>query len=92
MRLAGNGQMVALAQAKYWFQTPLGPFEPWLQSLRTSVSLCLTSGFPINTAWGPSGCRFTTTAIGYLEETFFAFSFSPILDESVCASTWQGVS
>ncbi|MGH9756056.1 MAG: PAS domain S-box protein, partial [Blastocatellia bacterium] len=36
-----------------WSKTPLGPIESWPQSLRTTVSLCLASNFPISIAWGP---------------------------------------
>ncbi len=36
-----------------WSKTALGPVETWPQSLRTSVSLCLSSTFPILIAWGP---------------------------------------
>ncbi len=36
-----------------WSKTALGPIESWPQSLRTSVSLCLSSTFPILIAWGP---------------------------------------
>ena len=36
-----------------WSQTPLGPVESWPQSLRTSVSICLNSRFPIFVWWGP---------------------------------------
>ena len=32
---------------------PLGPREVWPQSLRTSVSICLASRFPILIWWGP---------------------------------------
>lgn len=117
-----------------WSKTPLGPISAWPQSLRTTVSLCLASNFPINIIWGPEHCQiyndgyrvvcgaahpqalgepYTKTwasawpAIGepfhralagetsflenqrmflfrngYLEETFFTFSLSPIRDES----------
>src|SRR5260370_16146676 len=117
-----------------WSQTPLGTIESWPQSLRTTVSLCLASNFPISLAWGPKhvqiyndgywpicggkhprsmGQAYTKCwasawpAIGeafdrglagkasyienqrmfldrngYLEETFFTFSFSPIRDET----------
>ncbi len=34
-------------------RSPLGPIESWPQSLRTTVSLCLASNFPISLAWGP---------------------------------------
>jgi signal transduction histidine kinase/DNA-binding response OmpR family regulator len=36
-----------------WSRTPLGPIERWPQSLRTSVSICLNSRFPILIWWGP---------------------------------------
>src|SRR5258708_18364109 len=117
-----------------WSDTPLGPLESWPQSLRTTVSLCLASNFPISIAWGPDRvqiyndgywpicgakhphamgldfkeCWYSAWAEigavceqaqagrtsyienqrmfldrnGYLEETFFTFSFSPIRDET----------
>lgn len=132
--LAERSEMAALLYAKDWSQTPLGPIEQWPQSLRTTVSLCLASNFPINIAWGPQrvqiyndgywplcGDKHPTSfgqdyrecwrsawdvlgeafeeasagktrflenqrmfldRFGYLEETFFTFSFSPILDET----------
>src|SRR5882762_9318044 len=132
--LAGGGEMGSLVRSKDWSQTPLGPIESWPQSLRTTVSLCLASNFPISLAWGPhhvqiyndgywpicggkhphamgqdfSGCwasawpvigkafesalagetsyledqRMFLDRHGYLEETFFTFSFSPIRDET----------
>ncbi|MDR7275530.1 SpoIIE family protein phosphatase [Catenuloplanes atrovinosus] len=36
-----------------WPSTPLGPPEGWPQSLRTAVSLMLSSRFPMWMAWGP---------------------------------------
>jgi signal transduction histidine kinase/DNA-binding response OmpR family regulator len=36
-----------------WTDTPLGPPEGWPQSLRTAVSICLQSRFPILIWWGP---------------------------------------
>ncbi|HYO51486.1 ATP-binding protein [Archangium sp.] len=132
--LAGGGEMGKLIRAMDWSKTPLGPVESWPQSLRTTVSLCVASNFPISVAWGPQhiqiyndgywpicggkhphsmGQDFTecwasawpavgeaferalageTQYIenrrmfldrnGYLEETFFTFSFSPIRDET----------
>jgi PAS domain S-box-containing protein len=115
-----------------WSVTPLGPFEAWPQSLRTVVSLCLASNFPINVIWGPEhiqiyndgyspicgaknalgenymvswasawsilndaferaragetsfleNTRMFLDRNGYLEETFFTFSLSPIRDET----------
>jgi PAS domain S-box-containing protein len=51
--LSGGGEMAALIRTIDWAKTPLGPLHDWPQSLRTSVSLCLSSTFPILVAWGP---------------------------------------
>jgi hypothetical protein len=52
-----------------WSRTSLGPAALWPQSLKTSVSICLDSGFPVLLWWGP-------------EECYFTFTYSPIRDES----------
>jgi hypothetical protein len=44
--------MAALIRSLDWSATPPGPIDSWLQSLRTTVSLCLGSNFPINIIWG----------------------------------------
>ena len=132
--LTGGTVMAELVRCKDWSETPLGPIDTWPQSLRTTVSLCLASNFPINIIWGaestqiyndgyriicgdahPSALgqgydvtwasawpaigapferawtgetsflenqRMFLTRNGYLEETFFTFSLSPIRDES----------
>lgn len=51
--LSGGGEMGQLIRSMDWSTTALGPIESWPQSLRTSVSLCLSSTFPILIAWGP---------------------------------------
>ncbi|TWR26242.1 response regulator [Mucilaginibacter achroorhodeus] len=51
--LSGGGEMGKLIRTMDWSKTALGPVENWPQSLRTSVSLCLSSTFPILIAWGP---------------------------------------
>ena len=132
--LAGGGEMGKLIRAMDWSQTPLGPVDSWPQSLRTTVSLCVSSNFPMSMAWGPSriqiyndgyraicggkhpgsmgqdfkecwaspwpqigaafelaqkgetryleNVRMFLDRNGYLEETFFTFSFSPVRDET----------
>jgi signal transduction histidine kinase len=132
--LASGGEMGKLIRSMNWSKTPLGPIDSWPQSLRTTVSLCLASNFPISIAWGaghvqiyndgyqplcglkhpgamgadfrkcwesawpaiaeaferalagqPSfleNQRMFLDRLGYLEETFFTFSFSPIRDET----------
>ena len=51
--LVGGGEMGKLIRSMDWSATPLGPIESWSQSLRTTVSLCLASNFPIALVWGP---------------------------------------
>jgi PAS domain S-box-containing protein len=132
--LGGGGEMGKLIRAMDWSATALGPISAWPQSLRTMVSLCLASNFPMCLAWGPglvqiyndgyqpicgakhpgamgqdfSACwastwpdigepferalageaqflenqRMFLDRNGYLEETWFTSSFSPIRDET----------
>src|SRR5262245_28651661 len=49
---AGGGEMGALMRSMDWSKTPLGPVARWPQSLRTTVSTCLSSRFPIVIWWG----------------------------------------
>jgi PAS domain S-box-containing protein len=51
--VAGGGEMAERIRSLDWSRTPLGPLEQWPQSLRTSVSICLASRFPIVMYWGP---------------------------------------
>src|SRR5579884_1757766 len=49
----GGGEVGARMRALDWSQPPLGSVEDWPQSLRTAVSICLASRFPIVLYWGP---------------------------------------
>ncbi|MBD2359013.1 response regulator [Tolypothrix sp. FACHB-123] len=132
--LIGGGEMGKLIRSIDWSKTPLGAIASWPQSLRTTVSLCLASNFPISISWGPNyiqiyndgywpicgkkhphsmgqdfrecwasawpaigeafnrACEGEASYLenqrifldrnGYMEETFFTFSFSPIRDET----------
>ena len=51
--LVGGGGMCAVIRAFDWSGTPLGPIVSWPQSLRTAVSICLGSRFPMLLWWGP---------------------------------------
>ena len=51
--LAGAGEMGALVRSVDWRRTRLGPLADWPQSLRTTMSICLNSRFPIAVYWGP---------------------------------------
>ena len=50
--LAGGGEMAARMRSLDWSKTKLGPIEQWPQSLKTSISICLASRFPIVMYWG----------------------------------------
>ena len=51
--LTSGSEMSGLMRAMDWSTTPLGPAESWPQSLRTTVSVCLNSRFPMLLWWGP---------------------------------------
>ncbi|PLS74835.1 MAG: hypothetical protein CYG61_10560 [Actinobacteria bacterium] len=54
--LAAGGIMGQLTAAKDWASTPFGPAAQWPQSLRTALSVCLESRFPMILWWGPELC------------------------------------
>jgi PAS domain S-box-containing protein len=51
--LAGGGDLGARMRAMDWRATALGVPEDWPQSLRSAVSICLGSRFPMVVLWGP---------------------------------------
>ena len=51
--LTGGDELGALVRDLDWAKTPLGPISKWPQSLKTSVSTCLNSRFPMLIWWGP---------------------------------------
>lgn len=55
--LRGGGEMGDLVRRYDWSRTSLGPIQSWPQSLRTTVSLCLSSTFPMNVIWGPDSIQ-----------------------------------
>lgn len=134
VRGLGQGRMAERVHEHDWQNTPLGPIETWSETLRTSVSLCLHSRFPMALWWGPEFIalyndayaeylgpekdpdalgrpyrvvwgelwegveklfvgvleegrptwqedqRFTVHRSGYLEEAFFTYNLSPVVD------------
>ena len=50
--LAGGGEMGERARGLDWASTPVGSPEQWPQSLKTAVSICLGSRYPIVIWWG----------------------------------------
>ncbi|MBH8564173.1 PAS domain-containing protein [Nostoc sp. CENA67] len=55
---AGDGEMCALMRSHDWSQTPLGPVKQWPQSLRTTVSILLSTRHPMVLFWGPDLVQF----------------------------------
>ncbi|MBD2113545.1 MULTISPECIES: PAS domain S-box protein [Cyanophyceae] len=49
----GGGEMGALMRSYDWSKTPFGAVEQWPQSLRSTLSICLNSRFPMAIYWGP---------------------------------------
>ncbi|MBD2079573.1 ATP-binding protein [Leptolyngbya sp. FACHB-17] len=48
----GKTQMAQLMRSHNWAETPLGSIEQWSSNLRTAVSICLNSRFPMVIWWG----------------------------------------
>ena len=49
--LSGGGEMGERIRAFNWASTPLGPPEDWPQALKSAVTFCLGSAFPIVIWW-----------------------------------------
>jgi hypothetical protein len=62
--LHGGGAMGALVRQKDWTETAVGATESWPQSLRSAVSICLGSGFPIGRSTGDRSLSFCTMTRG----------------------------
>jgi PAS domain S-box-containing protein len=45
-------EMRTLVKAKDWSSSPLGPMEGWSSSLRLTIEIVLSSGFPMAVRWG----------------------------------------
>ena len=51
---AGDSEMARRMRAMDWAATAFGPLAKWPQSLRTAVSICIASRFPMIVWWGPT--------------------------------------
>ena len=50
--LPQRGACADLIRQHDWSATPLGPMSSWPQSLRSALSICIGSAFPIAIYWG----------------------------------------
>ncbi|HEY5749361.1 MAG TPA: PAS domain-containing protein [Chryseolinea sp.] len=60
--LLGGGELGDCIRATDWSLTPLGPPTGWPQSLRTTLSILLSSRFPMFLWWGPDLIQFYNDA------------------------------
>jgi PAS domain S-box-containing protein len=60
--LKGGGEMGELTRSFDWSNTSVGDFEKWPKSLRTIVSIILTSRFPMFLWWGDGLIQFYNDA------------------------------
>jgi PAS domain S-box-containing protein len=59
---AADGEIGRDLAAVDWAATPLGPVQGWPQSLRTAISILLSSRFSMWMAWGPQHTFFCNAA------------------------------
>ncbi|HCI82278.1 MAG TPA: hypothetical protein DHW02_21600, partial [Ktedonobacter sp.] len=76
---ARGGEMGGLIAKRDWSSTSVGPVENWSQSMCMTLSLCLTSRFPMLLLWGPE----------YIQ--FYNDAYIPILGTKHPAALGQGV-
>ena len=90
--LAGGGEMGALMRAHDWTPSPLGSPERWPDALKLSVSICLSSRFPIVLWWGPQAAMLYNDAwrpvLGEtkhrdLPGALAAHAFSPVFETPI---------
>lgn len=60
--LQGGGELGELIRSYDWERTPIGSFDKWPQSLRTTVSIILRSDFPMFLWWGDEMIQFYNDA------------------------------
>jgi serine phosphatase RsbU (regulator of sigma subunit)/anti-sigma regulatory factor (Ser/Thr protein kinase) len=84
--------MGAAMAAFDWSTTSLGPVEDWPQSLRTTVSLCLTSRAPMMVVWGAEFVQLYNDALAPLMGAkhpaalgrSYPETFAEVWDEVMC--------
>ncbi|GAB3826265.1 hypothetical protein GCM10028895_36920 [Pontibacter rugosus] len=65
----GGGEMGNLIRQLNWESTSLGPVESWPQSLRTAVSIMLSSKIPMMIHWGPELIHFYNDGYATIMQT-----------------------
>ena len=60
--LSGGGEMGEIIRSYNWAATSLGPVETWPQSLLTTLSILLSSQYPMVLWWGSDLIQFYNDA------------------------------
>jgi len=60
---ARGGEVGRIMAGMNWAATSLGPVQSWSATLRTAVSICLESRFPVQIFWGPTLIEFHNDAV-----------------------------
>ena len=81
-----TGEMAERLRAFDWAKTPLGPIADWPQSLKTAVSIVLSSPVPIVMLWGEDGIMIYNDAY-----SVFAGGRHPVLFGSKVREGWPEV-
>ncbi len=84
--LAGGGAVGGLMRNLDWSQTALGPMDGWPQSLRSAMSICLSSRFPIVMYWGPDYTVLYNDAYSQILGTKHPWALG-----RTCALTWAEI-
>src|SRR5580700_7651797 len=64
--LYGDSELAKYISNKDWSKTPLGPLDHWSASLKTALSICLNSNFPICIVWGPQCVQIYNDAYAFI--------------------------
>ncbi len=57
--LPKTGRVSDLIRANDWSRTSLGPIAMWPRTLKTALSICLSSRYPTTLYWGPEFLTFS---------------------------------
>ena len=88
--LEGGGIISEHIRSINWAESPLGAIEQWPDSLKTSLSICLNSPFPMLICWGPEMTMlYNQGYTAYLDDPLYAFGKAA---KEIWADIWDDIS